>query len=71
LKKVDHIGVAVNSLDEALPYYTETLGLPLLGIEEVESDVWMRNETFRKVIIYLMIITMLLSTFVFGLSFLL
>ncbi|WP_342525514.1 methylmalonyl-CoA epimerase [Chryseomicrobium sp. FSL W7-1435] len=38
MKKVDHIGVAVNSLDEALPYYTETLGLPLLGIEEVESE---------------------------------
>lgn len=35
---MDHIGVAVNSLDEALPYYTETLGLPLLGIEEVESE---------------------------------
>lgn len=31
----------------------------------------MRNETFRKVVIYLMIITMILSTFVFGLSFLL
>lgn len=31
----------------------------------------MRNETFRKVVIYLMIAVMVLSSFVFGLSFLL
>ncbi|MBS4191154.1 methylmalonyl-CoA epimerase [Bacillus sp. FJAT-49705] len=38
IKKVDHIGIAVRSLDEALPFYTEILKLPLLGIEEVESE---------------------------------
>lgn len=31
----------------------------------------MRNETFRKIVIYLMIAVMVLSSFVFGLSFLL
>jgi len=39
IKKVDHIGIAVRSLDEALPFYTETLQLPLLGIEEVASEM--------------------------------
>lgn len=38
MKKVDHIGIAIQSIDEALPYYTETLGLPLLKVEEVESE---------------------------------
>ncbi|CAM3745573.1 methylmalonyl-CoA epimerase [Cytobacillus oceanisediminis] len=38
IKKVDHIGIAVRSLDKALPFYTETLQLPFLGIEEVESQ---------------------------------
>lgn len=38
MKKVDHIGIAVRNLDEVIPYYTETLGCPLLKIEEVESQ---------------------------------
>ena len=38
LKKVDHIGIAVKNLDETIPYYTETLGLNLLKIEEVASE---------------------------------
>ena len=38
MKKVDHIGIAVRNLDDVLPYYTETLGCPLLKIEEVESE---------------------------------
>lgn len=38
VKKVDHIGVAVRSLEKALPFYMEILHLPLLGIEEVESE---------------------------------
>lgn len=39
IKKVDHIGIAVRSLDEALPFYTDILKLPLLGIEEVKSEM--------------------------------
>lgn len=38
LKKVDHIGIAVKNLDETIPYYTETLGLTVLKIEEVTSE---------------------------------
>lgn len=38
MKNVDHIGIAVRSIDEALPYYTETLGLTLMSIEEVASQ---------------------------------
>lgn len=38
MKKVDHIGIAVRDLNTVLPYYTETLGLPLLKIEEVASQ---------------------------------
>lgn len=38
IKKVDHIGIAVKSLKQALPFYTEVLNLPLIGIEEVPSE---------------------------------
>ena len=38
MKKVDHIGIAVRDLNGVLPYYTETLGCPLLKIEEVASE---------------------------------
>ncbi|MDN7245709.1 methylmalonyl-CoA epimerase [Planococcus shenhongbingii] len=38
MKKVDHIGIAVRNLNEVLPYYTDTLGCPLLKIEDVESQ---------------------------------
>jgi methylmalonyl-CoA/ethylmalonyl-CoA epimerase len=38
IKKVDHIGIAVRSLEMTLPFYTEVLNLPLLGIEEVKSQ---------------------------------
>ena len=35
MEKVDHIGIAVRNLDERITYYTETLGLKLLKVEEV------------------------------------
>jgi len=35
LTKIDHIGIAVNSLDEALPFYRDQLGMSFLGTEEV------------------------------------
>lgn len=35
---VDHIGIAVKSIDETLNYYIHTLGLTLIAIEEVESQ---------------------------------
>jgi methylmalonyl-CoA/ethylmalonyl-CoA epimerase len=38
VKKIDHIGIAVRSIEKALPFYTEVLNLPLLGIEEVDSE---------------------------------
>ena len=38
LKKIDHIGIAVNSLDEALPFYRDLLGMAFKGIEEVAEQ---------------------------------
>jgi len=38
LKNIDHIGIAVNNLDERITYYTNVLGMKLLNIEEVESE---------------------------------
>ncbi|MGE7779796.1 methylmalonyl-CoA epimerase [Peribacillus sp. NPDC097264] len=38
IKNIDHIGIAVKSIHEALPLYTETLKLKLEGIETVESQ---------------------------------
>lgn len=37
-EKIAHIGIAVHSLEETLPFYTEQLGLLLEGIEKVESE---------------------------------
>jgi LAO/AO transport system kinase len=36
--EIDHIGVAVRSLDEALPFYTSQLGLPEPARETVEQE---------------------------------
>ncbi|MDP4083740.1 MAG: methylmalonyl-CoA epimerase [Bacillota bacterium] len=38
IQKIDHIGIAVQSLEKALPFYRDILKLQLLGIEEVESE---------------------------------
>jgi len=35
LKKINHIGVAVHNLEEAMPYYGGLLGMIFKGIEEV------------------------------------
>ena len=37
LERITHLGIAVRSLDEAIPFYRDTLGLALKGIEEVPS----------------------------------
>jgi len=37
-KKIDHIGIAVQSIDEALPFYIQVLRLQLIAIEEVVSQ---------------------------------
>lgn len=36
--KVDHIGIAVNDLQETIKFYKDALGLPLEGVEEVEEQ---------------------------------
>ncbi len=38
MKKIDHIGIAVKSIDDVLPFYTDVLGLSLLGTEDVASQ---------------------------------
>jgi methylmalonyl-CoA/ethylmalonyl-CoA epimerase len=38
LKKIDHIGIAVRSIDTARNYYEKTLGMSCEGIEVVESQ---------------------------------
>ena len=38
LKKIDHIGIAVANLDEALKLYTDVLGLEVHGTEVVEEQ---------------------------------
>ncbi|ABQ24867.1 methylmalonyl-CoA epimerase [Geotalea uraniireducens] len=35
LTKINHIGIAVNSLDEAIPFYRDNLGMAFRGMEEV------------------------------------
>ncbi|WP_246944709.1 methylmalonyl-CoA epimerase [Bacillus pinisoli] len=38
IKKIDHIGIAVRSIEDSLKFYVDILQLPLLGIETVESE---------------------------------
>ncbi len=38
IKKIDHLGIAVRSLDEAVPYYEKALGLKCQHREEVPSQ---------------------------------
>jgi methylmalonyl-CoA/ethylmalonyl-CoA epimerase len=38
IQKIDHLGIAVRSLDEAIPYYEKTLGLKCEHREEVPSQ---------------------------------
>jgi methylmalonyl-CoA/ethylmalonyl-CoA epimerase len=38
ITKIDHLGIAVRSLAEAIPYYENVLGLECEGSEEVESQ---------------------------------
>ncbi len=38
IQKIDHLGIAVKNLDEAVKYYEESLGLKCEGREEVESQ---------------------------------
>ena len=38
LKKIDHIGIAVASLDETVPFYRDQLGMAFKGIEEVAEQ---------------------------------
>jgi len=38
MEKIDHIGIAVKSIEDSLPYYIDTLGLKLLHIENVPSE---------------------------------
>lgn len=35
---IEHIGIAVNSLDEAIPYYEKVLGLKCYAVEEVTDQ---------------------------------
>jgi len=36
--KIDHIGIAVNSIEEAVKLYTDILGLEVSGMETVEEQ---------------------------------
>lgn len=38
IRRVNHIGIAVKSLDEAIPFYRDQLALPFEGVEEVPSQ---------------------------------
>lgn len=38
ITKIDHLGIAVRSLDESIPYYEKTLGLVCEHREEVPSQ---------------------------------
>ena len=38
LTHIEHIGIAVNSLEESIPYYEEILGLKCYAIEEVKDQ---------------------------------
>ncbi|NOX90854.1 MAG: methylmalonyl-CoA epimerase [Calditrichaeota bacterium] len=38
IQQINHIGIAVRSLEERIPFYRDVLGLKYLGTEEVEEQ---------------------------------
>ena len=38
ISHIEHIGIAVNSLEEAIPFYENTLGLKCYAVEEVADQ---------------------------------
>jgi methylmalonyl-CoA/ethylmalonyl-CoA epimerase len=46
IRKIQHIGIAVRSLQEAIPFYRDVLGLEFLGTEEV-AEQKIRAAIFR------------------------
>ncbi len=42
---IDHVGIAVRNLDEAIPFYRDVLGLELIEVEEV-PDQGVRTAAF-------------------------
>lgn len=36
--EIDHVGIAVRSLEEALAFYSATLGMPVTGQETIEAE---------------------------------
>ena len=46
IRRIQHIGIAVRSLREAIPFYRDVLGLELVGTEEV-ADQKIRAAVFR------------------------
>lgn len=38
ISHIEHIGIAVNSIEEAIPFYEETLGLKCYAVEEVADQ---------------------------------
>jgi methylmalonyl-CoA/ethylmalonyl-CoA epimerase len=38
LTKINHIGIAVKSLDDTIPFYRDNLGMAFAGIEEVSEQ---------------------------------
>ncbi len=38
IRRIDHIGIAVRSIDERLPFWSQALGLQLAGLEKVAAE---------------------------------
>ena len=38
IRRIQHIGIAVRKLEDAIPFYRDVLGLPFMGIEEVAEQ---------------------------------
>jgi methylmalonyl-CoA/ethylmalonyl-CoA epimerase len=38
MNKIDHIGIAVHSIEASIPLYRDVFGLNFLGVEEVSSE---------------------------------
>ncbi len=38
ISRIDHLGIAVRSIDEVLPYFENVLGLKCYAVEEVEDQ---------------------------------
>ena len=61
ISHIEHLGIAVKSIEEALPYYENVLGLKCYNIETVEDQKALSQSSLKKIMATVVCIIWLLQ----------